>query len=205
MNMRVLVVDDHPVLREGIASLLANEADMVLVGEANNGCEGIESFRSHRPDITLMDLQMPLMNGSEAILAIRKDFPDARIIVLTTHRGDAQAARAIRAGAYGYLLKTMIRRELVETIRIVHSGRKKVPPEIALELAEHHTDDDLTVREIDVLRQVASGKANKIIADDLNITEETVKAHMRNILSKLNANDRAHAVVIGLKRGIIEI
>ena len=203
--IRILVVDDHPVLREGIASLLANEADMVLVGEANNGWEGIEIFRSHRPDITLMDLQMPLMNGSEVILAIRKDFPDARIIVLTTHRGDAQAARAIRAGAYGYLLKTMIRRELVETIRIVHSGRKKVPPEIAVELAEHHTDDDLTVREIDVLRQVASGKANKIIADDLNITEETVKAHMRNILSKLNANDRAHAVAIGLKRGIIEI
>jgi DNA-binding NarL/FixJ family response regulator len=203
--IRILVVDDHPVLREGIASLLANEADMVLVGEANNGWEGIEIFRSHRPDITLMDLQMPLMNGSEAILAIRKDFPDARIIVLTTHRGDAQAARAIRAGAYGYLLKTMIRRELVETIRIVHSGRKKVPPEIAVELAEHHTDDDLTVREIDVLRQVASGNANKIIADNLDITEETVKAHMRNILSKLNANDRAHAVAIGLKRGIIEI
>jgi DNA-binding NarL/FixJ family response regulator len=144
--IRILVVDDHPVLREGIASLLANEADMVLVGEANNGWEGIEIFRSHRPDITLMDLQMPLMNGSEAILAIRKDFPDARIIVLTTHRGDAQAARAIRAGAYGYLLKTMIRRELVETIRIVHSGRKKVPPEIALELAEHHTD---SVRDTD--------------------------------------------------------
>jgi two-component system, NarL family, response regulator len=204
-RIRILVVDDHPVLREGIASLLANEADMVLVGEANNGWEGIEIFRSHRPDITLMDLQMPLMNGSEAILAIRKDFPDARIIVLTTHRGDAQAARAIRAGAYGYLLKTMIRKELVETIRIVHSGRKKVPPEIAVELAEHHTDDNLTVREIDVLRQVASGNANKIIADNLNITEETVKAHMRNILSKLNANDRAHAVAIGLKRGIIEI
>jgi DNA-binding NarL/FixJ family response regulator len=203
--IRILVVDDHPVLREGIASLLANEADMVLVGEANNGWEGIEIFRSHRPDITLMDLQMPLMNGSEAILAIRKDFPDARIIVLTTHRGDAQAARAIRAGAYGYLLKTMIRRELVETIRIVHSGRKKVPPEIAVELAEHHIDDALTVREIEVLRQVASGNANKIIADKLNITEETVKAHMRNILSKLNANDRAHAVAIGLKRGIIEI
>ena len=203
--IRILVVDDHPVLREGIASLLANEADMVLVGEANNGWEGIEIFRSLRPDITLMDLQMPLMNGSEAILAIRKDFPDARIIVLTTHTGDAQAARAIRAGAYGYLLKTMIRRELVETIRIVHSGRKKIPPEIAVELAEHHSDDDLTVREIDVLRQVASGNANKIIADNLNITEETVKAHMRNILSKLNANDRAHAVVIGLKRGIIEI
>src|SRR5579864_3731439 len=204
-QIRILCVDDHPVLREGIAAILASEADMVLVAEAGNGREAIEQFRIHRPDITLMDLQMPLMGGGEAILAIRKEFPDARIIVLTTHRGDAQADRAFKAGAYGYLLKSMLRKELVETIRSVHSGRKRISPEIATELAEHHTDDALTEREIDVLRQLASGNANKIIADKLEISEETVKAHMRKILSKLAANDRTHAVAIALKRGIIEI
>lgn len=203
--IRILVVDDHPVLREGIAAILASEADMVLVGEAANGREAIEQFRTHRPDITLMDLQMPLMGGGEAILAIRKEFPDARIIVLTTYDGDVQADRAIKAGVYGYLLKSMLRKELVETIRIVHGGRKRIPPEIAVELAEHRTDDSLTEREIDVLRQVASGNANKIIADKLEISEETVKSHMRKILSKLGANDRTHAVAIALKRGIIEI
>jgi len=204
-QIRVLTVDDHPVLREGIAAILASEADMVLVAEAGNGREAIEQFRSHRPDITLMDLQMPLMSGGETILAIRKEFPDARIIVLTTYGGDVQADRAFKAGAYGYLLKSMIRKELVDTIRTVHAGRKRIPPEIAVELAEHHADDALTEREIDVLRQVACGNANKIIADKLEISEETVKAHMRKILSKLNANDRTHAVAIGLKRGIIEI
>ena len=204
-QIRILTVDDHPVLREGIAAILASEVDMVLVAEAGNGREGIEQFRTHRPDITLMDLQMPLMSGGEAIIAIRKEFPDARIIVLTTYSGDAQADRAIKAGAYGYLLKSMLRKELVETIRIVHGGRKRIPPEIAVELAEHHSDDGLTEREIEVLRQVASGNANKIIAYKLEISEETVKAHMRKILSKLGANDRTHAVAIALKRGIIEI
>jgi DNA-binding NarL/FixJ family response regulator len=203
--IRILTVDDHPVLREGIAAILASEADMALVAEAGNGHEAIEQFRTHHPDITLMDLQMPVMSGSEAILAIRKEFPNARIIVLTTYSGDAQADRVFKAGAYGYLLKSMLRKELVETIRTVHSGRKKIPPEIAVEMAEHHADDALTEREIDVLRQVASGNANKIIADNLAISEETVKAHMRKILSKLGANDRTHAVAIALKRGIIEI
>ena len=204
-QIRILTADDHPVLREGIAAILATEVDMLLVAEAGNGREAIEQFRAHRPDITLMDLQMPLMSGSEAIVAIRKEFPDARIIVLTTYSGDAQADRAFKAGAYGYLLKSMLRKELVETIRTVHGGRKKIPAEIAVELAEHHADDALTEREIGVLRQVASGNANKMIADNLEISEETVKAHMRKILSKLGANDRTHAVAIALKRGIIEI
>jgi DNA-binding NarL/FixJ family response regulator len=203
--IRILTVDDHPVLREGIAAILASEVDMVLVAEAGNGLEAIEQFRTHRPDITLMDLQMPLMSGGDAIVAIRTEFPDARIIVLTTYGGDAQADRAFKAGAYGYLLKSMLRKELVETIRTVHSGRKRIPPEIAVELAEHHGDDALTEREMDVLRQVAAGNANKIIADNLTISEETVKTHMRKILSKLGANDRTHAVTIALRRGIIEI
>ena len=204
-KIRILTVDDHPVLREGIAAVLAGETDMLVVAEASNGREGIEQFRAHRPDITLMDLQMPVMNGSDAILAIRSEFPAARIIVLTTYSGDVQADRAFKAGAYGYLLKNMLRKELVDTIRTVHSGRKRIPPEIAVEMAEHHADDALTEREIEVLQQVATGNANKIIADNLDISEETVKAHMRKILSKLAANDRTHAVAIALKRGIIEI
>lgn len=203
--IRVLTVDDHPILREGIAAILATEPDMIMVAEAGDGREAIEQFRKHRPDITLMDLQMPRMGGVEAILTIRKEFSDARIIVLTTYSGDVQASRALRAGACGYLLKNMLRKELVETIRAVHSGRKRVPPEIAIELAEHHTDDDLTLREVEVLRQVASGSANKITADKLGISDETVKAHMKKIMSKLRASDRTHAVAIALKRGIIEI
>jgi DNA-binding NarL/FixJ family response regulator len=204
-SIRILTVDDHPVLREGIAAILSSEADMVLVAEAGNGKEAVEQFRKHHPDITLMDLQMPVMGGGEAIVAIRKDFPYARIIVLTTYSGDAQAERAFKAGAYGYLLKSMLRKELVETIRVVHSGRKRMPPEIAVELVEHHAEDALSEREIEVLRQLACGKSNKMIADNLNLSEETVKAHMRSILSKLGANDRTHALAIGLKRGIIEI
>ena len=203
--IRILIVDDHPVLREGIAAVLASETDMVLVAEAANGRDAVEQFRAHRPDVTLMDIQMPVMNGTDAILAIRKDYPDARIIVLTTYSGDAQAVRAFKAGASGYLLKSMLRKELVETIRSVHGGRKRIPPEIAVEMAEHHTDDALTEREIEVLRQVAAGNANKVVALRLAISEETVKAHMRSILSKLGANDRTHAVTIALKRGIIEI
>jgi DNA-binding NarL/FixJ family response regulator len=203
--IRILAVDDHPVLREGIAAVLASESDMLLVAEANNGRDAIEQFRANRPDVTLMDLQMPLMSGTDAIVAIRREFPDARIIVLTTYSGDAQAARAFKAGAYGYLLKNMVRKELVETIRTVHGGRKRVPPDVAVEMAEHHADDALTEREIEILRQVASGNGNKTVADNLHISEETVKAHLRSIFSKLGANDRTHAVTIALKRGIIEL
>src|SRR5262245_10630347 len=203
--IRILTIDDHPLIREGIAAVLDGETDMVVVAEAGNGSEAIEQFRAHRPDITLMDLQMPLMNGIDAIAAIRQDFPDARIIVLTTYSGDVQAVRAFDAGASGYLLKNMLRKELAETIRSVHAGKKKIPPEIAVEMAEHHSDDALTAREIEVLREVAAGNANKIVADHLQISEETVKAHMKRILSKLRANDRTHAVTIALKRGIIEI
>lgn len=203
--IRILTVDDHPLLREGIAAVLSNESDMVVVAEAGNGREAVEQFRAHRPDVTLMDLQMPFMNGTDAILAIRKDYPDARIIVLTTYGGDAQAVRALKAGASGYLLKNMVRKELVETIRSVHDGKKRIPPEIAVEMAEHHMDDALTEREIEVLREVAAGNANKVVALRLAVSEETVKAHMRSILSKLGANDRTHAVTIALKRGIIEI
>jgi len=203
--IRILTVDDHPILREGIAAILGAEPDFELVGEANNGREAVDQFRTHRPDVTLMDLQMPQMNGIDAILAIRREFSDARIIVLTTYSGDAQAVRAFEAGASGYLLKSMLRKELIETIRTVHGGKKRIPPEIAVEMAEHHTDDLLTDRELEVLRQVAAGNANKVIAERLKISEETVKAHMKNILSKLSANDRTHAVTIALKRGIIEL
>lgn len=203
--IRILTVDDHPLLREGIAAVLANETDMIVVAEAGNGREAVEQFRAHRPDVTLMDLQMPDMNGTDAILAIRKDYPDAHIIVLTTYSGDAQAVRALKAGASGYLLKNMVRKELVETIRSVHDGKKRVPPEIAVEMAEHHADDALTEREIEVLRELAAGNANKVVALRLCVSEETVKAHMRSILSKLGANDRTHAVTIALRRGIIEI
>jgi len=203
--IRILTVDDHPLLREGIAAILSTEKQLELVDQASNGQEAVEQFRKYQPDITLMDLQMPLMNGIEAIQAIRKEFPNARIIVLTTYAGDAQAVRAFKVGAFGYLLKSSLRKELIETIRSVHAGKKRIPVEIAVEMAEHHSDDSLTEREVQVLKQVAAGNANKIIATHLEISEETVKAHIKNILSKLAANDRTHAVTIALKRGIIEI
>lgn len=204
-RIRILAVDDHPMLREGLASVLEAQPDMVLVGEAANGREAIERFRTLRPDVTLMDLQMPDMNGIDAINAIRGEFPDARIVVLTTYKGDVQALRALKAGAAGYLLKSMLRKELLETIRVVHSGRRRVPPEIAMEIAEHAADDALTEREIAVLKRVAVGSSNKQIAVTLGISEETVKAHMKSILAKLAANDRTHAVTIALNRGIIDV
>ena len=203
--IRVLTVDDHPLLREGIAALVNAQSDMKLVAEASNGLEAVEKFRLHRPDVTLMDIQMPGINGVEAISRIQTEFPGARIIVLTTYSGDTQVVAALRAGARGYILKGQVHRELLETIRAVHAGQKRIPPEIAAELAQHVADDDLTPREIDVLRLIAAGNANKQIADQLSIGEATVKSHVTNILSKLGANDRAHAVTIGLKRGIIDL
>ena len=203
--IRVLSVDDHPLLREGIAALVNAESDMKLVAEATNGQESIEKFRLHQPDVTLMDLQMPTLNGIEAIIGIRSEFPNARIIVLTTYAGDVQVLRALKAGAQGYILKGEVHRALLDTIRAVHAGQKRIPPEVAAELAEHAAEGDLTAREIDVLQLVAAGNANKEIAGRLSIAEDTVKSHVSNILSKLGANDRTHAVTIGLKRGIIEL
>jgi DNA-binding NarL/FixJ family response regulator len=203
--IRILTVDDHQLLREGIAAVLEGQPDMVLIGQASNGREAIESFRQHRPDVTLMDLRMPDMSGIEAITVIRAEFPNARIIVLTTYAGDVQAAEALKAGAYGYLLKNLVRKELLETIRAVHAGKRRVPPEIATEIAEHVADDALTEREIEVLRRVAAGKSNKMIAAELDIAEGTVKTHMKSILPKLDASDRTHAVMIALKRGILDV
>jgi DNA-binding NarL/FixJ family response regulator len=203
--IRVLAVDDHPLLREGIAALISTEEDMELIGEASNGREALDLFRKFHPDITLMDLQMPEMNGIDAIGAIRGEFPDARIIVLTTQPGDVQVSRALKAGARAYLLKGMLRKELLETIRAVHAGQKRLSSEIAAEIAEHATDGTLTPREIEVLRLVAAGNANKEIGARLSLTEVTVKSHVKNVLAKLGANDRTHAVTIALKRGIIDL
>jgi len=204
-RIQILTVDDHPIVREGIAGLVGLQPDMVIVGEASNGRDAIKLFRTHHPDITLMDLQMPEMNGIDALIAIRNESPEARVIVLTTYAGDAQILRALKAGAQAYLLKNTLHKELLETIRAVHGGRKTLSPEASYELAEHATDEPLTPAEISVLRLIAAGNANKQIADQLSITEETVKSRVKCILSKLGANDRTHAAMIGLKRGIIEL
>jgi DNA-binding NarL/FixJ family response regulator len=203
--IRILTVDDHPLLREGIAALVKAEPDMEIIAEASDGEEAVKQFRRHRPDVTLMDIQMPNVNGIEAISRIRNEFPGAKIIVLSTYSGDVQVLQAIKAGARGYIVKGHVHRELLNAIRSVHAGHKRIPPEIAAELAEHAADDSLSSREIDVLRLVAAGNANKQIADKLSIEETTVKSHISSILSKLSANDRTHAVTIGLQRGIIEL
>jgi len=202
--IRILSVDDHPLIRKGIAGLLATQADMNLIAEAANGREAIQQFHRNRPDITLMDLQMPEMNGLDAIIAIHGEFPEARIIVLTTYAGDVQALRALKAGARAYLLKDSLHKELLTTIRAVHAGKKSLSPEVSFQLAEHATDDALTPAEVRVLRLIAEGNANKEIAAQLSTSEDTVKGQVRNILSKLDAKDRTHAAMIGLKRGIIE-
>jgi len=203
--IRILLADDHPLLRDGVAGLIADQPDMELVGEAATGLEAIDQFRKHRPDITLLDLQMPELGGIGAIKTIRGEFPEARVIILTTYKGDAQVLSALKSGAQGYLLKSTLRRELLDTIRAVHNGQKRIPPDVAAQLAEHAADDALTSRELEVLQLIGAGKANKLIASDLAITEETVKGHVKNILSKLGASDRTHAVTIALKRGIIEL
>jgi DNA-binding NarL/FixJ family response regulator len=204
-RIRILAVDDHPILRQGIAGLIADESDMTLVAEAANGREAIQQFRAHRPDVTLMDLQMPEMSGLDAMIAIRGEFPEARIIVLTTYAGDVQARRALQAGARAYLLKNSLHKELLDTIRAVHAGRKNLSPEVSFDLAEHAAEDTLSPLEVRVLRLIADGNSNKEIAARLSATEDSVKGHVRNILSKLGANDRTHAAMIGIKRGIIEV
>jgi DNA-binding NarL/FixJ family response regulator len=204
-QIRVLVVDDHPLMRSGLSGEINLQADMKVVAEAADGEEAIASFRAHRPDITLMDIRMPGLNGIDAIVALRQEFPNARFIILTTAAGDVQARRAFEAGAMGYLLKNLLRTELIDTIRLVHAGRKRIPPEVAQEMAEHAGDEAITRRELDVLRGIAKGKSNKIVASDLNISEHTVKNHVKNILAKLNASDRTDAVMIAIRRGIIEM
>lgn len=203
--IRVMIVDDHPVLRYGISAIIEGQADMQLVAEATNGAEALESYRATRPDVTLMDLQMPRMNGVDAIIAIRQEFTNARIIVLTTYAGDAQAMRALKAGAVGYLLKSTVRKDLLDTVRAIHAGRRHIPAEIAQEIAFHASDEALSEREIGVLGHVAAGKANKEIAWLLSISEDTVKAHMRSIFAKLDVNDRTQAVTAALRRGIIDL
>jgi len=202
--IRILTVDDHALVRKGIAAILTSQPDMSLVAEASNGHEAVEQFRSQRPDITLMDLQMPEMNGLDAMIAIRAEFPDARVIILTTYTGDVQVLRAMKVGARGYLLKTLLDKELLETIRAVHAGKKVLSADASYELAEHATSDALTPAEIDVLRLIAAGHANKQIAHQLSITEDSVKGRVKSILSKLGATDRTQAAMIGVRRGIIQ-
>ena len=203
-SIRILAVDDHPLLRSGIAALLATQADMSVIAEASDGKEAIEKFRAHRPDVTLMDLQMPEMNGLDAMSAILREFPEARIIVLTTYTRDVEVLRAMKVGARAYLLKTLLDKELLDTIRAVHAGKKILSAEASYEIAEHSTDDSLTPGEIEILRLIAAGKANKEIGAQLSLTEDTVKGRVKSILSKLAANDRTQAAMIGVKRGIIE-
>jgi DNA-binding NarL/FixJ family response regulator len=203
-RIRVLCVDDHSVVRDGIEFALQQQGDMEFVAGVTNGVEGIEAFRKFRPDVTLMDLQMPQMNGIDALAAIRTEFPQARIVVLTTYSGDIQASRALKNGAVGYLLKGMLRTDLIDTIRCVHAGQRRIPPQIAAEIAEHFTADALSAREIEVLRIVAAGHSNKIVADRLFISQDTVKGHLKSVFAKLQANDRTHAVMIAMKRGFLD-
>lgn len=204
-SIRVFSVDDHPLLREGIAALIKSQPDMVLVSEAASGRDAIQQFQKHQPDVTLMDLRLPDMNGVDVMIAIRTEFPDARIIMLTTFEGDVEIQRALEAGARGYMLKSMPPNELLEVIRQVHAGKKRIPPEIAAHIAEHISDEVLTEREVEVLREIAGGNRNRDIAEKLFITEETVKVHMKHIMEKLGASDRTQAVAIGVRRGIIQL
>jgi DNA-binding NarL/FixJ family response regulator len=203
--IRILTVDDHQLLRAGVGALIANQPDMKLIGEASSGREAIEQFRTLQPDIVLMDLQMPDMNGIDALIAIRSEFTSAKVLVLTTYAGDALAQRALRAGAQAYILKSLVRRDLLEAIRAVHAGSKRIAPDVAIQIAQHTADGSVTAREVEVLALIAAGTSNKRIAARLSVTEETIKMHVSNILAKLGANDRTHAVTLGLKRGIIQL